>query len=197
MKSKKMISEFWQWFIENSSRLSKVESDKNLLDALDQRVRDLNPRLSWEIGPGKVKEKQFVISPNLDKGLREEARSIISLAPSLDSWEFYPTRQVKDWDYQVRLAPSEEEPAVAFDASGWKFVLLRYPDGLREVLLSGKVPSLSDNQRWQAAAFVLESILGEDQLMGSIDEFDLVPAFEPRFAERQRPLQALKEAVQQ
>ena len=40
-----------------------------LLEDLDKRIVDLDPMLSWEIGPGSSEPLQLVISPNLDLDL--------------------------------------------------------------------------------------------------------------------------------
>jgi hypothetical protein len=190
------IGDFWRWFAENAPGLSAGTRNSSALEALDRHVMALNPKLSWEIGPGRHKPNQFVVSPNLDRSLREETRRIVSRAPLIEDWEFYSTRQLKEWKYQVELASSIDGPAWRLDASEWQFVLLLYPDGMREVILNGNIPNLSSNQRWQAAAIVLESILGEDMMMEKIDEFDLTPTLEPRFEERKRPLDLLRAAIQ-
>ena len=82
------------------------------------------------------------------------------------------------------------------DATGWGFVLLEYPDGKHEVLLqANNLPELDGDERWQAAAIVLESILGEEVLMNTIDEFELLDQLEPRFAQRRQSIQGLRAAV--
>lgn len=73
---------------------------------------------------------------------------------------------------------------------------MRYPDGSHELLLQGEnLPPLDDDDRWQAAAITLESILGEDVLLDKINEFELVDELEPRFAEKRKPIQRLRETV--
>ena len=55
----------------------------------------------------------------------------------------------------------------------------RYCSG--EIILE----SLDDDERWQAAAIALESILGEEVYMEKISDFELVDHIEPRFAQDQ------------
>jgi hypothetical protein len=191
-KNLEQIKEFWNWFREVAEALAVNAENAALVRELDRKVRNLNPRLSWEIGPGLSKPWQLAISPNLDRNLREEARAIVARAPLLPAWEFHAARQPKEWHYKLELGGDK----VPLDASAWTFVLLRYPDGAHEILLKGKgLPPLSDNERWQAAAITLEGILGEDVLLDTVDEFELVNELEPRFAERERPIQNLREAV--
>jgi hypothetical protein len=139
---------------------------------------------------------QLVISPNLDLDLLQEARKIISAAPVLGGWEFYSTRRPKNWDYKLLMERSEGGDPIQLDTSGWSFVLLQYPDGAREVLLrASNLPALNEDERWQAAAMTLESILGEEELLNRISEFELVSQLEERFAAKERPIQHLREAV--
>jgi hypothetical protein len=91
---------------------------------------------------------------------------------------------------------SEGQEPLRLDTSEWGFVLLRYPDGSKEVLLQGNnLSTLADDERWQAAAIALESILGEDVLLDEINDFELVEQLEPRFQEKRQPIQRLREAI--
>jgi hypothetical protein len=190
------IEDFWRWFNGVAARLAVDIENPSLLEQIDERIVDLDPLLSWEIGPGSSEPLQLVISPNLDLNLLQKARKIISAAPVLDGWEFYSTRRPKNWDYKLLMERSEGGDTMQLDTSGWGFVLLQYPDGAREVLLRGKnLPDLNDDERWQAAAMTLESILGEEELLNRISEFALVNQLEARFAARERPIQQLREAV--
>ncbi len=190
------IIEFWTWFESTAVSLRNNFQNALILEQLDARIRELDPSLSWEIGPGSNETCQFVISPNLDVSLREKAREIIDHAPVLAGWEFYSARRPKDWNYHVVIKRQEGKDQLALNASDWKFVLLKYPDGIHEVLLqANNLPSLDDDERWQAAAVVLESILGEELLMDRIDEFQLVDQLEPRFEASKRPIRELRDVV--
>jgi hypothetical protein len=191
-KQKTEIEGFWSWFGQFAGVLASNVENTALLKELDARVHGLDPQLSWEIGPGLTKPWQLVISPNLDQDLRKTTQKIVAIAPVLEAWEFHPARQPKKWDYRLELGSSR----LAIDASQWTFVLLRYPNANYEVLLKGKaLPPLNEDERWQAAAITLESILGEDTVLDRVDEFALVDELEPRFSERERPIQALREAL--
>jgi len=193
--TQKKIKAFWAWFSTISGKLAANIEDNSLLDELDKRVRGLHPRLSWELGPGRTREWQLVISPNLDRELRELANTVVAEAPVLPDWQFYAARRPKDWNYQFQLESDDVGRVKSLDASNWKFVLLEYPDEAYEILLEGEdASSLGDDERWQAAAIVLESILGEDALLDRIAEFELVSELEARFASSSRPIQELREA---
>jgi hypothetical protein len=195
MKSKKILNEFWIWFADNAKSISSM-AHPELLETLDEKLRQIDPRLSWEIGPGRHEPWLLAISPNLDKSILNEARKVIAEAPEIPGWELYATRQPKQWDFKFEIDNDDSHEPICIDASEWQFVLLRYPDGLREVLLTGpNLPPLTDDQRWQAAAIVLEGVLGEECLLDNVDEFELVLNLEPRFAGKQKPISALKAAI--
>ncbi len=190
------ISDFWEWFQSNAGALASDPENPAILNELDQRVRSLAPELSWEIGPGTSKSWQLVISPDCQQGFRDLTRSIVAAAPVLQEWEFYPARQPKEWDYKFELTRESNKETVAIDATHWTFVLLRYPDGLREVLLKGAgLSAITDDERQQAGAIVLESVLGEDIFMDYVDKFEVLNELEPRFAAKERPIQSLRTAV--
>jgi hypothetical protein len=188
------ISSFWAWF-RTAVAFGGEVNDPKLLRELDDQVSILNPNLSWELGPGFSEPWRFVISPNLDRELRELATEVIAHAPVLSNWEFYSSRQPKRWDYRIVLLPDNGDP-IELDASNWTFVLLRYPDGSHELLLKGRdLPALTESERWQAAAIVLESVLGEELTMQRIDHFELLEELEPKFAPKERPIQELRDAI--
>jgi len=191
------LDAFWNWFRGVAASLAADIENRSLLEEIDARVSQLDSKLSWEVGPGSHEPWQLVISPNLDRDLRQKTREIISHAPVIEGWEFYSARRPKDWDYKLLIERSDGREPIQLDTSGWAFVLLQYPEGKREVLLQGSsLPPLDDDERWQAAAIVLESILGEDILLDRISEFELVNRLEPRFAAKQKPIQHLREAVE-
>jgi|SRR5579864_8664681 len=193
MTQNKNIKDFWDWFREIAALLSRDVENPLLLQEVDARVHRLDSTLSWEIGPGSHEPWQFVISPNLDRQLRTKAQEIVSQAPVMHGWEFHSARRPKEWDYKLLMERSEGQPPLRLDTSGWGFVVLRYPDGSQEILLQANdLPALSDDERWQAAAITLESILGEDVLLDKVSEFELVEQLESRFAEKRKPIQDLR-----
>src|SRR5947209_13882550 len=129
IKGKSSIDEFWRWFRQVAAALESNIEAPSLLKELDVRLRNLDAELSWEIGPGRSKPWQLVISPNLNRDLRERASRIVTRAPTLPGWEFFAARQRKEWHYKLELGGDR----LPIDASEWTFVLLLYPDGAHEV----------------------------------------------------------------
>jgi len=170
--------------------------DSALLAELDVRVQGLKPTFSWEIGPGLSKPWRLVISPSLNGDLRELAKSIVAVSPALRDWEFHSPRQPKKWDFKFELEDPKERGPIELDASTWKFVLLKYPDGKNEILLKAEAQTkLKKKQRTLAATIVLESILGEETLLDCVDDYQLVKELEPRLNKMLRPIRRSQDAV--
>lgn len=201
MKSKKSISEntirkFWDWFGKFAAGLAADIENPTFHQEIDRKLHALHPVLSWEIGPGKSAEWQLVISPSLNRDLLEITQRIVSKAPQINAWEFFPARQPKEWDYKFEVETKSGE-RIAVDASGWRFVLLKYPDGTHEVLLCGdNLDELDEDTRWHAGAIILESALGEEAMLCKVDSFATVVELEPRFAAKEKPIQALPKAFE-
>ena len=56
------VRKFWDWFSENCQNFGADFDNKALLESLDAWVTQLG-NFSWEVGPGKIKDKALVISP--------------------------------------------------------------------------------------------------------------------------------------
>src|SRR5271154_7637973 len=195
-KQARSSTEFWSWFRLTSEAIALNPHDSALLAELDVRVRRLGPKLSWEIGPGVSKPWQLVISPSLNAGLRELTKSIVAASPALRDWEFHSARQPKKWDFKFELEDPKGRGPKELDASIWKFVLLKYPNGKNEILLRAEGQTkLTKKQGKLAATIVLESILGEETLLDCVDDFQLVEELEPRLSKMLRPIQRLRDAV--
>jgi hypothetical protein len=54
---------------------------------------------------------------------------------------------------------------------------------------------LSGEELWIAGAIVIESIIGEDAFLDTVNDFAVLNEFEPQFASRERPIQSLREAL--
>ncbi len=190
------VKQFWDWFGANAKAIAADVENSIWPKEIDDRLLNLAPGLSWEIGPGKIRPWQLVISPNLDRKLRETARAIVAEAPELDGWEFYSSRQPKDWKYEFELEGQDEAATLSINAAAWHFVLLKYPGGNREILLRATgLQDLDDERRQQVGEIVLEGLLGEDIFLDSVEDFDIVDEFDPQFVNHARPIQRLRAAV--
>ncbi|MBV6500874.1 MAG: hypothetical protein CJBNEKGG_03362 [Prosthecobacter sp.] len=165
---------FWQWFSANADHIAADPNNPDLINVLDQHVLDTWPELAWEIGPDPTGDWYFALSPNLNRALAASAGEAIRNAPSVKGWRLYPVRQRKSWDGRFEF--ESQGRVLQFDSSGWQYVLLRYPEGDTEVVLTAsEAASLTADDRWQAAAIVLEGLLGEACLLEHVNSFALEP----------------------
>ena len=189
---KEQIEEFWAWFAQVSDPLIAGIERPGLMSRLDDRVRELHPALRWEITPGLIAARQFTISPNMDRQLRDTAQQIISSAPVLTHWEFYAARMPKEWNYKLQIE-NPGMPPLELDVSDWIFVLLSDRDDKYQVVLNGgHLPGLTQKQRWQAAADVLCNVAGEEAVMETVSDFELVYDLPPFVARRAQSILALR-----
>jgi hypothetical protein len=103
--------------------------------------------------------------------LLDKARSLFANAPILDDWEFDILKKPKtNWD-KLEI-PGDN---IKISAANWTYVLLKYKDGKREILI--KAETLSDfekDKRIELAEIVLTNLIGEEKMMNELDYFDVL-----------------------
>jgi hypothetical protein len=171
------VEKFWNWFYTNCQNFGDKFENKALLAELDVRVAKLGP-FSWEIGPGKVEENAFVISPNGDIQMLEYTKSIIAKARHCHSWEFYYAKPPKKWELKFDYKTAEDKK-LHIDASQWKYVLAQYEDGTFEIIIRPfPLLDLNDQDKLSVAEILLDGVLGEEARMKLISYIDVVEQFE-------------------
>jgi hypothetical protein len=163
------INIFWNWFKINSNDLQSNKYPNDKLDELDRKV--LNFGLRWEVGPGKTKENSFTISPSGDNEKIELTNEFIRLSPTLDSWEFYNFKQPKvNWD-KLELP----EDSINITADKWRYILLKYKDGKKEILIKGdSLDAIDPDLKLIVAETVLTNLIGEERMMTELDYVDVL-----------------------
>lgn len=187
------INRFWHWFEQNADLIARCYDNEAVISELDEQVTSSWPELSWEIGPEPAGGWYFALSPNLDKNLAVFAKQKIDLAPKIPGWTFYPAKQRKIWNGNFSLYSTQG--CVEIDASNWEYVLLRYPDGECEILLIGSLSNaLGADDHLQAAATVIQSLIGEKYILDNSLSFALESDLPSQFLGKQKPVQDLPKA---
>ncbi|MFN7488644.1 MAG: hypothetical protein ACK5QK_02840 [Chryseotalea sp.] len=139
------------------------------MDELDRRL--LNFGLRWEVGPGKTKENSFTISPSGDNEKIELTKEFIRISPTIDSWEFYNFKQPKvNWD---KLELPEDN--INITADKWRYILLKYKDGKKEILIKGdSLNTVDTDLKLVVAEMVLTNLIGEERMMTELDFVDVL-----------------------
>jgi hypothetical protein len=184
---------FWEWFSGRASDFGSSFQNRDLLQELDQRVNQLGS-FAWEIGPGQSAPNAFVLSPGGSRDQLAETTAIVAAAPPVQNWEFYAAKPPRPWKPRFELHLEEREYAV--DATAWRSVLLRYPDGAHEVVVEApNIASLPEHyQRW-AAEIALDGLLGERRRLEVIDEVSVVSRLSDRESDAAFPIKELPERI--
>ena len=183
-------NDFWGWFSAASKIIADNPNNQAVISDLDFRVAQTWPRLSWEIGPDVSAGWYLAISPNLNSDYIEDAKQAISSAPSIQGWRFYPFRPRKKWNCAFEIATPKGPRQI--NSSDWVFIFLQYKDGHKEIVIAA--PEANDmklDERWQAAAVVLEGLIGEEYLLQNKIDFFLEPSPDARFSSRYQPIHCL------
>lgn len=194
MTSQEKIREFWTWFATSAPHFGDSYQNEDLLAQLDSRVTSLGD-FAWEVGPGRTAENAFVLSPGGDRALLAEARAIVGAAPSLPGWEFHSAKPPKDWKPRFEIQDANGQP-FEIDASSWRCVLLRHPDGVHEALVeASNLDSLPNDYRRWAAEITLDGLVGERRRLEIIDEVTVLEKFDRRESEAAFPIVEVRDRI--
>lgn len=185
-------SEFWRWFSRRSKLISSNPNNNDLINELDEKVSLTWPSLAWEIGPDSAGGWYFALSPNLNRKLLNQARKAIQSAPNIPGWKFYSARQKKIWTGEFQI--ETDNGIKHLNSSGWRFIFLQHTTGEKElVLITQEADLLDPDDRWQAAAIVIEGLIGEECLLSNIDIFCLESNIDDQLYSKTKPISLLPE----
>lgn len=197
MVAEHLIAEFWQWFKSVCGCFGDKFQNQELIDELNSRVERMG-RFAWELGPG-VKDNRnnaLILTPCGDPALLVETRTVIEAAPECPGWEFYPAKPPKEWSRQLILQ-ADDGSRVSINASGARYVLLQYPDGVFDVLLADRgIAALPVDLRQTATELLLDGELGEERRMVSIRSVDVVVEFKGEMQRKSSRISCLDDHIQ-
>jgi len=176
----KKIKQFWQWFSENCEKFGPEFENSALLNELDDRITSLGD-FTWEVGPGKTKSNALVISPNGDIEQLGKTKEIIRNAKECEEWEYFFAKPPKEWDLIFEFETASGD-LMQIDASGWDYVLLKYEDGMFEIIVKAySLRQLDEEDRQVIAEIVLDGVLGEEVRIQKICAIEVVNEFSPQY----------------
>lgn len=185
------IQTFWNWFQSVCDKFGSHFQNSEPIVELDSRVASLG-EFGWELGPGfqNPSNSSFVISPAGDDTLLQQTRRIVAFAPKCQGWEFYAAKQPKQWNRLLELVVNGEP--IAIEASDWRYVLLRFPDGTFDMIV--RAPNLATlplDSRESAIDIVLDSEIGEERHIELIKSVQIVDDFDKEVDGKSSPISAL------
>lgn len=191
MKGK--YSHFWNWFEKNRIRFEENEISSSAVDEIDKEINKIG-EFAWEIGPGQREKFSLTISPGGDPSLLSITRTIISQAPKLSNWEFYPAMPEKKWENYFEVDVSNKK--IGIDISHWEYILFRHTNNVFDIQIkANNLPNkitIKPNELQGIAEMVLQSLVGEERRLTAINELEVVSVFEDKFRDSGSSLLSLK-----
>jgi len=199
MNEEKILN-LWRWFYANELKIRK-SIENNLYDEqevivqnLDNLVLDIG-RFSWDIGPTTTGNWSFTISPNSNKELLAETKEILSMAPTLDNWEFYFAKQARNWDYQLKIYDNEMNLRT-IDTLEWNYVAIQEQNnGTRLILQANNINHLDSETANTAAHSFLINEIGEEAIIELIQSVKIVEKLENEQDKQKKPIVQLKKYI--
>jgi hypothetical protein len=185
--------EFWDWFVLNNGLFVGEQIGQAAIAELDSEFSKAFPELTWEIGPIE-KGNYLAISPGMNPALIEIAKTASSLAPNVSGWRVLSARPKKNWDgkFFMQIGKSRR----SFDTATWRFVMLQYKDGFRELIfVSDEASKLLEAECITAAKIAAESVFGEERALALFDQISLEETVDSSLAERMQPFGQLSGAA--
>ena len=194
-RTRNHIQTLWSWFRSVEQRLHQAPEDGSLHAELERFLAAIDPRLSWEIGPvPRSRRVYFAVSPDLQHELLGLAQTVRDAAYESKLWRFLACRPAKPWNKVLQIDTGRSKPE-HITLSGWRHVLLRYPDGQHEVLLAAPWAAGKPKKLRRAVAWiVVQNLLGERRVLESIYNVELTAELDEQFAKSTRPLRQLARA---
>lgn len=155
------IRKFWLWFEKNDALIRRVLRDgdetkkQELANHFDRKILEFG-HFSWEITKGEWKEYAFVISPNRDPELFKISQNIVSQAPKMDDWEFWPAKLANPAPESFKLY-DEQLDTVWIDPAQWSIQL----DGNTVNIWAPELAEVDTETRDHAMDLVVTAIYGE------------------------------------
>jgi hypothetical protein len=154
---------FWSWFKDRHEQIAAAyeAGDNDWLHAnITPRVKGIEPRLNWEMGPYHHPDHTFVISPSVRDNIALAER-VVAEVPAIPGWHFLPAKPPKELRRLVIELHTVEGAEV--DADGWSYRLIAY-NRMEffdiEVFTDDTVP-IADDDLELLTHRLIESLVGE------------------------------------
>jgi hypothetical protein len=155
------VDAFWAWWRDSGSAAFAtalaVRRPERLVDDIGKRVSAIHPRLSWETGPGILREHTLTVTAEGDPELRAVARRWLRASVPDDVWDFTDARQpARDLDgMSLQIADRTVDVAgvrVTAQVTGFEADVVVYHPAFE---------GLPADARGQVAFLLLDMALGE------------------------------------
>lgn len=157
------IDEFWAWWkAEGGALIARSIADRDpssMIEPISSRVNAIDPRLAWELGPGRGAAHVLVVSPEGNPETRGVARRWLRGAPAVDvTWEYADSRQRGTCESSLEIGPHTinfAEVVVGARQEGHHLDVTVHHPSFRD---------LPDEARRQVTMLALDEALGENDV---------------------------------
>jgi len=192
---KQKIAGWWRAFAAHAADIDAHITRKQNWDLPKWIHENLNPishELMWEFGPGLLGGHRLVITPESNHELRPLVDEILSAAPKIPNWEFYPYRLPSDFPEAETMVKARGGARL----SDMRFVL--QAGKFNRVDIHCLVKSDFPKDLIRNTAFIaIENLLGEEMLdhwIGNIEN-ETVPVFPSTAIQGDKMLDGLRTTV--
>lgn len=199
---KKIESQITEWWLEFKRRAPDINAyfkrakEFDLPAWMSSSLQSIDSHLFWEFGPAvNVKGHRLVITPESSCRLRPLTNEILSRAPKISGWEFYPFRLEENLEW----ANNNCEGRASCRLDGASVTVAKGKHN--RVDLKYCFPESIEESKARHAAFVAtESLLGEECLDAWIGAIEILKGREKRALKLDRlqpSVHALIEAIRE
>ena len=161
------IEEFWKWWPEARARISAgIEArklDEALIAEITAKVQAVDPKLTWELGPGGAAQHAFCLSSGGDPALRRLTARWHRAAPAADAvWEFLPARRGAPGLSDAKLQIAEH--TVPLGEMRFTATIDPHRELMNVTSFHPAFAAMPDEMRGMTTFITLDRVLGEDTI---------------------------------
>jgi hypothetical protein len=175
------MDRWWQQFGKAVPQLLATfshQAEFDVAEFMEQHLGPVDSRLMWEYGPPfRGGEHRLVITPESDRQLRPLLGVLLSRAPALPGWEFYPYRLPESWSEAIATVEARTEVEIS------SFRVRATRGEFNFVDLKWSFPPGTEAEDMHYVAFVAsEALLGEEVVETWIGDIGIEERAEPAAA---------------
>jgi hypothetical protein len=159
------IEAFWAWWPEAGARLLDAINDRRIDEAqiaeISAKVQGIDPKLTWELGPGVTAQHAFCLSPAGDPELRRLTERWLRAAPAANAvWEFHPAGRGSPGfaDAELQIA----EHSVALADMRFTVAIDENRELMNVICFHPVFAALPEEMRGMTTFIAINRVLGED-----------------------------------
>lgn len=165
------IEIFWDWFVKNEKRFSKIETNKDeVLKEILDNSSSIESALAFEIKSDKNGILSLTISADGVKNLIPIVQNIKEKSPKIKAWEFIAFRQRKDTALLAEIF--YESKKLRLNPTKMKFFPIIENDRLELIIYTSGINKRNYQEIFYGGSVLLDNLVGEYSFMTKVDNYD-------------------------